>query len=37
MMDFNNQRVQTGVYIIYATTKDGSQQAISKIFVARNE
>jgi hypothetical protein len=37
MMDFNNQRVQTGVYLIYATTKDGSQRAISKIFVARNE
>ena len=33
MRDFHNQRVKTGVYLIYAASADGSETASTKIFV----
>ncbi|ALO15639.1 Two component regulator propeller [Salinivirga cyanobacteriivorans] len=33
MRDFNNQRVTTGVYMIYASSFDGTTTAAAKIFV----
>lgn len=37
MKDFDGKRVSTGVYLIYASSKDGSQTAVSKIFIASYE
>lgn len=37
MKDFNGNRVSTGVYLIYATSLDGAETALSKIFIASNE
>lgn len=33
MKDFNNNRVNTGVYMFYASSTDGSQTASGKVFV----